>query len=113
MLGVFYYFVFFSDYLVMFLGKDYAGIGVIFKIMAIIPMFVALGGVFGQLGLLALGNESDKRYYKNTYFFAGGVAIIAILILVPLYLSIGASVALLLTEFVVLLLLWRKYFQKN
>ena len=111
MLAVFIILFFFSDYLVLFLGKDYAGIGIIFKIMAIIPMLVALGGVFGQLGLLALGNERDKKYYQNTYLAAGGVALITILVLVPLYASTGASVALLLTEFVVLFLLGIKYFQ--
>jgi len=74
-------------------------------------MLVSLGGVFGQLGLLALGNERDKKYYQNTYLAAGGVALITILVLVPLYASTGASVALLLTEFVVLFLLGIKYFQ--
>lgn len=98
---VFILLFFFSDYIIHFLGKDYNGINIIFRIMAFIPFFIALGGVFGQLGLLALGDEQDKLHYQNTYLIAGIVAIIAILIFAPLFEAIGATIALAITEITV------------
>lgn len=100
MTGVFLLLFFFSDHIMLFLGKDYHGIEQIFRIMAILPLFISLGGIFGQLGLLALGDERDKKHYQNVYFISGAVALVTIAVLVPGYHSTGAATALLITEFV-------------
>lgn len=84
-----------------FLGKDYTGTDSVFKIMSIAPLFIALGGVLGQFGLLAMGTEKDKKNFQKTYFIAAIVALITIFSLVPAYLAVGASIALLLTEITV------------
>ena len=101
MLGVFGVLFFFSDVVMRLLGRDYEGIETIFRILAIVPLFVALGGVCGQLGLLALGDERDKRHYQHVYFVAAAVALVSILALVPQYGAAGAAWALLVTEVVV------------
>lgn len=101
MLGVFGVLFFFSDVVMQLLGKDYEGIETIFRILAIVPLFVALGGVCGQLGLLALGDECDKRHYQHVYFAGAAVALVSILALVPQYGAAGAAWALLVTEVVV------------
>jgi len=111
MLLVFFVLFFFSDYFMLFLGKDYNGIDIVFKIMAIIPFFVALGGVFGQLGLLALGNEQDKKRYQNVYLIAGVIALVSVFVLTPAFQSIGAATALFATEFIVFVLMG--YFCRN
>ncbi|MEI8084598.1 MAG: flippase [Paludibacter sp.] len=99
---------FFSKYLVSFLGKDYQGTTELFKIMALIPFFIGVGGVCGQLGLLAMGDERDKKIYQRVYFAAGGVAIISIVLLIPQYHSIGVAIAIFLTELVVFVgMAWR------
>ena len=92
---------FFSSPIMHFLGKDYEGTDVIFKIMSIAPLFIAAGGILGQFGLLAIGNENDKKNFQKTYFVAAFVALITVFTLVPLYFSIGATIALLITEFTV------------
>ena len=101
MIFVFLTMFFFSKYLVTFLGKDYQGTTELFKIMALIPLFIGVGGVCGQLGLLAIGDERDKKIYQRVYFVAGGVALISIISLIPQYHSIGVAIATFLTEFVV------------
>ena len=101
MLGVFGVLFFFSDVVMRLLGRDYEGIETIFRILAIVPLFVALGGVCGQLGLLALGDEHDKRHYQHVYFAGAAVALVSILALVPQYGAAGAAWALLVTEVVV------------
>jgi O-antigen/teichoic acid export membrane protein len=92
---------FFSGYITNFFGDDYQGLDMLFKIMAVIPLLVALGGILGQLGLLAVGGEREKKKFQYVYFIAGVAALIIILLLVPEYASVGASIALLITEFIV------------
>ena len=114
MLIVFFVLFFSSGYLMLFLRDDFEGIDMLFKIMAIIPFFVALGGIFGQLGLLALGNEQDKKNYQRVYLIAGTVALVSIFISIPLFGVIGAAVSLLITEVIVCgLMIWfgRKVFK--
>ena len=101
MLILFVFLFFFSSPIMHFLGKDYTGTDSVFKIMSIAPLFIALGGVLGQFGLLAMGTEKDKKNFQKTYFIAAIVALITIFSLVPAYLAIGASIALLLTEITV------------
>ncbi|NDV47421.1 flippase [Paludibacter sp. 221] len=104
---------FFSDKLMIFLGKDYIGIDLIFKIMAIIPMFVALGGIFGQLGLLALGNEKDKKNYQRTYYIAAILSVVMIFVFIPKLYSTGASIALLITEVIVFIGIFVSYVKRK
>ncbi|MDO9154722.1 MAG: oligosaccharide flippase family protein [Paludibacter sp.] len=98
---------FFSSPIMHFLGKDYEGTDTIFKIMSIAPLFIAAGGVLGQFGLLAIGNEKDKKNFQRTYFIAAFVALLTVFYFIPIYFSTGASIALLITEFTVFIgMLW-------
>lgn len=112
MILVFILMFFCSPYLVDFLGKNYQGSLAIFRIMSVIPIFISLGGIFGQLGILAMGTDMDKKKFQQTYFIAGIVALSSIIILAPHYQAIGAATSLLLTELTVLIgMFWygRKY----
>jgi hypothetical protein len=67
-----------------------------------------MGGVLGQLKLVAMGDESDKRYFRNTYAIAACVAIVSVLGLSYGYGMYGTACSLLLTELVVFVLfMWR------
>jgi len=89
---------FFSEQIMSLLGKDYGATQVLFRILAIVPLFVALGGVTGQLGLLAMGGEQDKTRFRNVYFVAACVSLITIFAFAPKWGSAGAAGALLITE---------------
>ena len=106
---IFFVLFFLSNELMQFLGKDYAGMENLFKIMSITPLFIAVGGVCGQLGLLALGGNQDKKRYQQVYFVAATVAIVSVFALTPFYHSIGAAVALLITEVIVCILMIYNY----
>ena len=97
---------FLSPFVVDFLGKDYKGTASLFRIMAFVPIFVGIGGAFRQLWLLAMGGETDKKHFQQTYFIAAIVALIGVLILSPLYHAQGAAIALLLTEEIVAVLMF-------
>ena len=109
MIIIFFAMFLFSSELMQFLGKDYAGMDSLFKIMAIIPLFIAVGGICGQLGLLALGGKRDKKRFQQVYFVAAAVAVISIFTLTPFYHSIGAAIALLITELIVCVLMGYSY----
>jgi O-antigen/teichoic acid export membrane protein len=100
---------FFSVPLTQFLGKDYGNTDVLLKIMAIIPLMIASGGIIGQFGILAIGDESDKKKFQKVYFIAGISSIFFVLILTPLYSAIGVSLALLLTESLVTILMFLQW----
>ena len=80
------------------LGKGYEGMGLLSKIMAIVPLFVTLGGIVGQVGLLATGGEKDKQVYRNIYLCAAACSLFLVSICVPIWHAEGAAWALLLTE---------------
>ena len=80
------------------LGKDYEGIGRIALVMAVVPLLVGIGGVQGQMGLIALGGEKEKSVFRNIYLIAGVLSLISVLFLSYLWGAIGAAVALVITE---------------
>jgi O-antigen/teichoic acid export membrane protein len=107
MFGAFVILFFFSKFIVSLLGSEYEGAELLFKIMSFLPLVIAAGGILGQLGLLAAGNEKDKKNYQMVYIIAATVSVIAVFSLVPHFFSTGAAIALLITEFIVFLgMLW-------
>jgi len=88
----------FSNYIVTFLGEDYASSNHLFKILAFLPLFVSLGAVYGQVGIIAMKGNEYKKYFQRTYIWAGILSISLAFILIPLYSSTGGAIALIITE---------------
>lgn len=80
------------------LGRDYMGLHTLFGIMSPIPLFVAMGGISGQLVLLAMGDENDKKHYRNVYLYASVIAICMMFLFVPQGKEAGAACCLCATE---------------
>ena len=100
-----------SDFLSGFLGQGYEGISGLLKIMSVVPMAIAIGGVTGQLGLVAIGDDLSKRFFMTAYWIAAPLSLICVFILSYLLKEIGAAIALVTTEFIVFGLL--SYFYKK
>lgn len=92
-----------STMIIELLGKDYEGGELLFRIMAFVPIFVGISGILGQCYLLALGNEKSKKLYTHTYFIAGGIAMLSVLILTSALHGVGTAIALLITEIAVVI----------
>jgi O-antigen/teichoic acid export membrane protein len=105
MCGVCMCLFFFSDYACQFLGKDYHGISTLLKMMAFAPLAIGLGGILGQVGLVAMGDARSKRDFRRVYFVVAIVALFSVGVLSPLFKEVGAAVALLLTEYLVFVLM--------
>jgi O-antigen/teichoic acid export membrane protein len=95
-----------------FLGDDYSNSDILFKIMSFVPIFVGMGGVFGQLILLAMGNKEDKKYFSRVYIIAAVVAICSVFLLSSMYGMYGTSISLLITEVVVVFLFFNRIIRK-
>lgn len=102
---------FFSDMISNLLGRDYEEISNILKIMAFAPLAIGLGGILGQMGLIAMGNSKTKRDFQIVYFIVAPISLLLVTILTSFFIEIGAAIALLLTEYLVLILMI--YFNKK
>lgn len=91
-----------ADMITHILGKDYRNATDILQIMSFVPIFISVGGILGQLGLLAIGNELNKKQFQKVYFCAGAMALLLMFTLIPSYHAKGTAWALFITEFTVL-----------
>ena len=89
---------FFAEPIAGLLGKNYAGLGKLSAIMAVVPVLVGVGGAQGQFGLIALGGKKEKRSFRNVYFAAGAVALVSVCWFAYFWGVSGAAYALVLTE---------------
>ena len=93
----------------MFLGSDYYGIKGLLKILSPVPIAIVFGGIIGQLGLIALGDNKSKRDFQRVYFMAAPFSLITVLILSYFFYENGAAIAVLLTEFLVAILMFHSF----
>ena len=104
-------FIFISaDMIEHLLGGDYNGIALLLRIMSLIPIFVSQGGLYGQMGLIAMGDESSKRNFMKAYWIAVPLSLSLVFVLSLFEKELGAAIALLLTESLVCGLLIRYYY---
>lgn len=91
------------------LGPDYEGLDVYLKFFAFVPMAIGIGGVYGQMGLVAIGNEFTSRRFRDVYFIAALVALCLMMALVPTLHAVGASIVVVATEITVAMLMVYNY----
>ena len=94
------------------LGADYVGMDTYLRIFSVAPLAIGVGGVYGQMGLVAIGNEYTSRRFRDVYFAAAAAAVFLMLVLVPLWNATGASIVVASTEVIVAALMiynFKKY----
>lgn len=91
------------------LGKDYGNLSVLIRIMSVAPVFIALGAIFGQMGLIALGNLHTKLLFLRVYVTGAVFSLLLVVILIPMLVEIGASIAMALTEIYVFSFMYYYY----
>lgn len=96
--------LFFSgEQIMQWIGKDYDGSAELFRIMAFIPICISISGVCGQLNLVAIGDEKQKRQFRNVYIAGALVAVLSVACNLNGLTAISTSYILLITETVVAL----------
>ena len=101
-----------APYVSYFLGNEYAGIEDLLHIFAFAPIFIGLGGVYGQSGLVAMGQHEAHRHFRNVYFMVAVMALAMVAVLTPLFRETGAAMALLASEAAVFVLM-RMYARRD
>jgi len=87
-----------AEPLMNLLGKDYTGVETLAAILAVVPVLIGIGGIQGQMGLIAMGGEKEKAAFRNVYLMAGVIALAGVCVLSYVWGAIGAAIALVLTE---------------
>ena len=67
---------------------------------------ISLGGIVGQLGLLALGGDYEKKIFSKIYIYVGLVSVPITIFLIYLLEIEGAIYAMLLVETFIFLIFW-------
>ena len=101
----------FSDFISGFLGSAYQGISVLLKIFSFAPFAIGLGAMLGQIGLIALGDDKTRLKFQKVYFTVACISLVLISILTPFFMEIGTALALVFTEYSVLILMF--YYNKK
>jgi len=90
-------------------GARYDGAIIYVRILSMIPLFVGLGGWYGQMGLVALGNEQTTNAFRNVYLTVAFFSIVAAIAVAPVFKSIGICALAAFSEFLVALLMYMNY----
>lgn len=94
-----------GNWLPLLLGQDYTGIETLLRILSISPLAIGIGGVYGQLGLIAIGNKKASLRFRNVYFSASIVSLCLLFALTPVLKGVGASIVVSATEVIVAVLM--------
>lgn len=100
-----------SPIAVKHLRPDFAELLPVLTLLSTLPIAIGMGGVAGQLGLLAIGGPKERDMFRNTYLLAAIVAFVGVFALTPKYEAIGAAIAMVITECVVAILMTYKAFR--
>jgi len=91
-------FIFSEQIILIVLGEDYIQSVILLKIISFLPIIIFLSNVAGVQTMLNMG---FKREFAKIILIAGIFNVILSFIIVPIYLSIGTAVMVLLTEILV------------
>lgn len=99
-LGLWY----FREDVMTYLFKGFKGVDPLLSIFLLIIFPISLGGVLGQLGLLALGGNREKREFSRIYTIVGGLSVPLSLASIYYFHLEGAIAVMILVEVVVFML---------
>lgn len=98
-----------SGWISCLLGDDYRGLAPLLKIFSFVPLAIGIGGVYGQIGLIALGDDITARKFRNVYFAAALFSAVSICAATPVFFAVGACWATALTELLVAVMMYYNY----
>lgn len=94
-----------SNWIVSLIGNGYDKAAELLIILCPLPLFISMGGIYGQLGLLTFG---FKKLYRQAYFSSSILALVVGLGFTYFFKETGTSIALLITEVTVCYLMFKK-----
>lgn len=90
---------------------EYKGIDVMLRVFMLMIFPIALGGIVGQLGLLGLGGEREKKIFSRIYIIVGVLSLPVSLFCIKYY-ELWGTVGIMMTVEVVIFF-WMMFFAKK
>ena len=106
MILVYLLFYLFQRWILTTFLNGYNGIEFLLSIFMLMIFPISLGGIVGQLGLLALGGDYEKKIFSKIYIYVGLVSVPITIFLIYLLEIEGAIYAMLLVETFIFLIFW-------
>lgn len=94
-----------EDYIISKFMEGYKGIDTMLKIFMLMIFPIALGGIFGQLGLLGLGGEREKKIFSKIYIYIGLLSVPFSLFCIKYYELWGTIWAMMVVEVLIFLMM--------
>lgn len=106
MILVYLIFYLFESWILNTFLNGYNGIEFLLSIFMLMIFPISLGGIVGQLGLLGLGGEYEKKIFSRIYIYVGLVSVPITILLIYLLEIEGAIYAMLVVETFIFLIFW-------
>ena len=101
------YFIFyiFTDWILERFLKGYYGVEGILNIFMLMIFPIALGGVLGNLGLLGLGGEKEKKIFSKIYIWIGVLSLPISIVFIKYFDLYGTIAAMLIVEILIFIMM--------
>ncbi len=101
------YFIFyiFTDWILERFLKGYYGVEGILNIFMLMIFPIALGGVLGNLGLLGLGGEKEKKIFSKIYIRIGVLSLPISIVFIKYFDLYGTIAAMLIVEILIFIMM--------
>lgn len=90
-----------ENYVIYYFFYSYPGVTNYLRIFIVTILAIATGGVLGQLGLIALGGEREKKAFSRVYMTVGFVFFPLSFFIIKCFLLKGAILSMMFSEFFV------------
>lgn len=98
--------LFIEDFIVTKFLSEYTDVELLLRVFIFTTIPIALGGVCGQLGLLAMGKDAEKRIFSKVYIYSGLLSLPFSLLFIYLFKVEGAVFSMMFVEISVFLLMF-------
>jgi PST family polysaccharide transporter len=97
-----------ADYVISILfGSQFVDSAFVLKVLAILPLIVVVGNVFGVLGLIPIGR--GQKFYSRVIILVGSIGIALIMVGAYYLKALGTAYAILITELFITFLFYKIY----
>lgn len=103
--------ILFEDFILDNFFNKYGNIKVVFRLTSLMIFPITLGGICGQLGLIALGNDTDKKIFSSIYIYTCIVSLPLSFLLIYFFNFNGAIFSMMFAQTIIFALMF--YFVKK
>ncbi|MGV0920650.1 oligosaccharide flippase family protein [Empedobacter falsenii] len=101
------------DFFILNFFNEYKSKAYLLDIFLFSLLPIAIGSIFGQLGLLALGNHLEKKLFSKVYIYIGLFSFPFSFILIKYYYEIGAFISVFIIEIMVTIVMMLIVFKRK